>query len=449
MGVTRDLRPNLPSERRRRPTAHPVRDAPGIGARRGGLRLLSGVLDRGSMADEAALEGLSPPARAEARALADLALRRLGQIDQALSRLVERKPKPPALHILRLMAAELLFAGTAPHAAVDSAVRLARSTKGAERLQGLVNAVGRRLADASPPQDDARARRANVPAWLFDRLSADWGETEADEILSAHLLPAPHDLVARAPEALAEMAATLHGRALPGGVFRLSGRPQISALPGFEEGAWWVQDWAASLPVRLLGDVRGRRVLDLCAAPGGKTMQLASAGADVTALDISASRMERLAENLARTGLEARLVTTDALLWQPEERFDAILLDAPCSATGTIRRHPDLPWRRSSGEIASLLDLQARLIDRAFGWLAPGGRLVYATCSLFRAEGEVQAERFLARTPDATHLPLAPGEADIPEACVTPDGNLRTRPSMMAGEGGLDGFFAFRAVRRA
>ncbi|MDT8343214.1 MAG: methyltransferase domain-containing protein, partial [Thermohalobaculum sp.] len=232
----------------------------------------------------------------------------------------------------------------------------------------------------------------------------------------------------------------LGGAEIAAGVLRLAARPQISALPGHAEGRWWVQDLAASLPARLLGPVAGLHVLDLCAAPGGKTMQLAAAGATVTALDISTGRLARLGDNLARTGLTARLVAADALDWQPEAPFDAILLDAPCSATGTLRRHPDLPWRKGAGEIAPLVALQARLLDRAFGWLKPGGRMVFATCSLIRAEGEAQAAAFLERTPAARRVPI--DASALPAGFRTAEGDLRTRPSMLAALGGLDGFFA-------
>ncbi|MCL5776322.1 methyltransferase domain-containing protein [Limibaculum sp. FT325] len=444
--MSRDPRPGAPSLKRRRPTAHPVQEPPGMAARRGAMMLLGDVLERGGMLGEGRLDRLPPAARAEARSLADLTLRRLGQIDHLLAGLLEHMPKPPVRHVLRLMAAELTFGGVAPHAAVDTAVRLARATEGAGRLAGLVNAIGRRIAEAPPPADDPVARRRNLPRWLWTRLAADWGEAETDAIAAAHLMPAPHDLVFRDPDEAEAMTPTLGGTVLAAGVLRLADRPQISALPGHPEGKWWVQDFAASLPARLLGPVAGARVLDLCAAPGGKTMQLAAAGAEVTALDISAARMTRLADNLARTGLAAQLVTADALEWEPEAPFDAILIDAPCSATGTIRRHPDLPWRKGAGDVTALAGLQARLLDRAFGWLAPGGRLVFATCSLLKAEGEAQAAGFLARSPSARRMAFTTD--DLPPEFLTPEGDLRTRPSMLAGLGGLDGFFATRIERR-
>ncbi|MHA1529425.1 MAG: RsmB/NOP family class I SAM-dependent RNA methyltransferase [Alphaproteobacteria bacterium] len=432
---------------------------PGLLARAGALHLIGAVLERGAMLDEAGLRG-SPAERAEARGLADLTLRRLGQIDDALGRFVGRMPKPPVNHVLRLMAAELIFAGTAPHAAVDLAVRLVKRVRGAAKLSGMVNAVGRRLAghgaEIAAGQD---AARLNTPPWLWKQLAADWGAAAARAMAMAHLVPAPHDLTLANQADAAPLAAEIGAEVLETGSLRLAGRPQISTLPGFAEGAWWAQDAAAALPARLIPEPQAKRVLDLCAAPGGKTMQLAAAGARVTALDISAGRMARLGENLARTGLAAECVVADALEWAPDlavaEPFDAILLDAPCSASGTIRRHPDLPHRQARGrnsrqnasDLKALTSLQARLLDRAAGWLAPGGVLVFCTCSLVKAEGEDQARRFLDRAQGFERLPAEPGEAGIPADFLTPSGDLRTRPDFWGERGGIDGFFAARFRR--
>ena len=426
--------------------------APGLVARAGALHLIGAVLDRGAMPDQAGLRA-NPAERAEARGLADLTLRRLGQIDDALGRFVGKMPKPPVNHVLRLMAAELVFAGTAPHAAVDLAVRLVKRVRGAAKLAGLVNAVGRRLAEQGAEiaagQD---AARLNTPAWLWRQLAADWGAEAARAMALAHLTPAPHDLTLANQVDAGALAVEVGAEVLVTGSLRLAGRPQISALPGYAEGAWWAQDAAAALPARLIPEALlnrgGKRVLDLCAAPGGKTMQLAAAGARVTALDISARRMARLGENLARTGLAAECLVADALEWVPEAPFDAILLDAPCSASGTIRRHPDLPRRKSGSDLKALTGLQERLLDRAAGWLAPGGVLVFCTCSLDRAEGEDQARRFLERSPGFERLAIAPGEAGIPAEFLTPSGDLRTRPDFWAGRGGIDGFFAARFAKR-
>ncbi|MEM8792601.1 MAG: transcription antitermination factor NusB [Pseudomonadota bacterium] len=415
---------------------------PGLGARLGALELIGSVLDRGAMLDDQRLD-LPPAERAQAQGLAALVLRRLGQLDDLLSRFAERMPKPPVNHVLRLAAAELCFAGTPPHAALDLAVRAVREA-GAPRMAGFVNAVGRRVAEQGAgiaAEQDAAA--LNMPAALRARLTADWGAEVAGALAEAHLAEPGHDLTPRDPAEAADLAQALGGRVLPSGSIRLPRHGQLSAMPGYAEGHWWVQDAAASLPMRLLGEVAGRRVLDLCAAPGGKTLQLAAAGAEVVALDHSERRLARVRENLARTGLSAEIIAADALQWAAEAPFDAILLDAPCSATGTIRRHPDLPRRDFETGLKDLIALQARLLDRAFGWLKPGGRLVYCTCSLLKAEGEDQAAAFLERTPDARLSP-----ADLPElAFAISDRILRTRPDQWTEEGGLDGFFAAAFVK--
>ncbi|MEL6477890.1 MAG: transcription antitermination factor NusB [Pseudomonadota bacterium] len=410
----------------------------GLTARLGAVELVRAVLDDGAMLDESRLPGAvaraSAAERAQARALADLTLRRRGQIDDLLTDFVPRAPRPPINHILRVMAAELLFAGTAAHAAVDTAVRAAKRLK-AGKMAGLINAVGRRMTregEAVLAAQDAAALA--LPDWLSDRLTADWGAETPRAIAEAHLASPPQDLTYRD----AQVPLPDGARRLPSGTVRLRERAQISALPGFAEGAFWAQDAAASLPAQMIPDAAGKRVLDLCAAPGGKTLQLAAIGARVTALDISARRLERLGENLARTGLSAETVTADALSWQPEAPFDAILLDAPCSATGTIRRHPDLPHRFAPGDLASLTGLQANLLDRAFGWLAPGGVLIYCTCSLLKAEGEDQIAAFLARQPRAQRAPTQlPGLAPL-----FAEGHLRSRPDHWAEHGHLDGFYA-------
>lgn len=399
------------------------------------------------MLDEARLAGPAPE-RAEAHRLADLTLRRLGEIEAALGRFVERMPEGRAGHILRLMAAELLFAGTAPHAAVDSAVRLARAARGTARLAGLVNAVGRRLADAGRAVlAEHDAARLNTPDWLWEALVADWGEGRARAIAEAHLRVPPIDLTPADPARAAALAAALGAELLPTGTLRLGARAQLSALPGYGEGQWWAQDAAAALPARLIPAPAGRRVLDLCAAPGGKTMQLAAAGAQVTAVDASAERMKRLGANLMRTGLGAEQVVADVLEWEPAEAFEAVLLDVPCSATGTIRRHPDVARRHAGLDLAALAGLQGRLLARAAGWVAPGGVLVFCSCSLMRAEGEAVVAEFLARHEGFRRLPVAPGEAGIPEEFVSAEGDLRTLPDLWPGRGGLDGFFAARLLR--
>jgi 16S rRNA (cytosine967-C5)-methyltransferase len=296
-----------------------------------------------------------------------------------------------------------------------------------------VNAVLRSVGDGDP---FAGEPVPHLPQWLRQPMVRAWGRGVADAIEAAHLPAPPLDLTVKGPEAP-------DGQRLPNGTLRLASPGRITDLPGYAAGDWWVQDAAASMAVPLLAPRAGEAVLDLCAAPGGKTLQLAAAGAAVTAVDVSAARMERLAANLARTRLEARMVTADLLQWQPEEPQAAILLDAPCSATGTIRRHPELPLIRDGSEIAGLADVQARLIDRALSWLAPGGRMVFATCSLLPAEGEAQLSALLSRHDDvAVERPDMPW---IDPAWITPEGGLRLRPDHW---GGMDGFFMARLRRR-
>jgi 16S rRNA (cytosine967-C5)-methyltransferase len=278
-----------------------------------------------------------------------------------------------------------------------------------------------------------------MPRWLRQPLVHAYGREVVTVIEAVQAQEPPLDLTLRggllAPE----------GEALPTGSLRLASGGQVSALPGYATGGWWVQDAAAALPARMLEARPGERVLDLCAAPGGKTLQLAAAGAEVVALDISPARMARVQANLERTGLTARVVVTDALEWEPKAPFDAILLDAPCSATGTIRRHPDLPFVKDGSEVAGLVTLQARLLDRALGWLKPGGRLVFATCSLLPEEGEGQLAAALVRHPG-----LVAERVDVPGVEAgwwTEAGGLRLRPDYWAERGGMDGFFAVRFRR--
>ncbi len=415
--------------------------APGLAARRAAAALLAGVLDAGlTLADQTGEGGplapLAPAERARAQALAAGTFRHLGRIDALLDRYLQRRPPPAAMNALRLAVAEVHVDAIPAHAAVDGAVRLVRGSRGGDRLAGLVNAVARRAcADAD---GWATAPEAPLPGWIATPVADAWGAATLAAITAAVRRPAPLDLTLRRPEDAETWAARLDAEALATGSLRLRGRPQVSALPGYETGDWWVQDAAAAVPARLLGAVAGKRVLDLCAAPGGKTLQLAAAGAAVTALDISAPRLGRLRDNLARTGLAAEVVAADALGWAPDAPFDAILVDAPCSATGTIRRHPDLPWLRGGRDLAALTALQDALLARAWGWLAPGGRLVTCVCSLLPVEGEARAAVFRAATPDAVAVrPDAPG---IDPAWIDADGGLRLRPDYWPERGGMDGF---------
>lgn len=424
----------------------------GIPARRAALSLLEAVLDKGRGLDEAApeaLAGLDARDRGFARRLALTALRRKGQTDALLKHWLARPPAGKArriVHVLRLGLAQLLFLEDPPHAAVDSAVALSQAV-GQPKMAGLTNAVLRRAVREGPDllatQD---AARLNTPDWLWRDWEAGLGVDTARAIAAVQLDEPPTDLcVPNDPDG---WAMHLGGVRIGAQTVRLSAPGDITALPGFAEGAWWVQDAAATLPVRLLGDVSGRRVIDLCAAPGGKTAQLAAAGAAVTALDRSASRLERLRENLTRLSLKAEIIEADAETWRPKDRADAILLDAPCSATGTLRRHPEIAYRRGPGDVEKLAALQRRLLATAVEMLAPGGVLVVATCSLQSAEGPMLAAfgdtlADLSREP--IHTEMLPSDW---AAAVTPDGALRTHPAMLPGQGGADGFFAVRYRRR-
>lgn len=385
------------------------------------------------------LDALAPPDRARAQALALTTLRHLGRIDALLQHFLTRRPPTPALDALRLATAELRIDAIPPHAAVDAAVRLVSTGKG-KALAGLVNAVARRVAEAAELWE--ATPEGPLPDWLARPLATTWGAAVAEDIARAGRLAPPLDLTPRDPAAAADLAARLGATLLPTGSLRCATWGQVSALPGFEAGEWWVQDAAAALPARLLPDVAGRRVLDLCAAPGGKTLQLAAAGAEVTALDISEARLDRVRANLARTGLAAGVVAADALEWTPPAPFDAVLLDAPCSASGTLRRHPDLAHLPRN--ISPLAKLQAALIERAWNWLAPGGSLVVCTCSLFPEEGERQIDRFLAAHPEAVVAPADAATLGVDPSWIDARGALRTRPDFWPERGGVDGFYAAR-----
>lgn len=394
--------------------------------RRLAASLVAGVLE-GRMLPEvlADLPGADPAIEARAQRLALATLRNLSRTQAVLSPLLSREPAPRVMAALRVAVTELLALGEAPHGVVHATVEALKSDRETARAAGLGNAVLRRAAEFDgweglPVQ--------KLPGWLRRKLKPIHGEAGLAAIEAAHALGAPLDLTLKP------------GKAAPGGAvpvglsWRLPSGGQVSALPGYEQGDWWVQDAAAALPASLLAVQPGETVLDLCAAPGGKTLQLAAAGADVTALDLSESRLQRLHANLARTGLTARVVCADALDWAPPAPVDAVLLDAPCTATGTIRRHPDLPHVRKPADLEGLTALQARLLDRALGFLKPGGRLVYCTCSLLPDEGESQIAAALARHPG-----LTADTPPLPLGRATPDGGWRTLPS--DHETGIDGFY--------
>jgi 16S rRNA (cytosine967-C5)-methyltransferase len=425
-----------------------LRQDDGTGARAAAVALLDRVLGQGEMlsqvmADSAVvMAGLDGPERARAQRLALATLRRIGPADAVLAPMLRRKPALTVQNILRLALTELAE-GAAAHGVVNAAVTLAGRDRRTAAAKGLVNAVLRRL----PPEALAAQKVQMLPRWLRQPLVHHWGRDVVAAIEAAHAAAPPVDLSLRkrpAPSAAeSPLAGDLpEGLLLPSGSLRLYDPGQISALAGYERGAWWVQDAAAAMAVPLLAPRPGERVLDLCAAPGGKTLQLAAAGAKVTALDISDTRLERLRDNLERCQLNAEVLVADALDWVPPYLFDAILLDAPCSATGTIRRHPELPFVRDGAEIEALAALQSRLIDRARAMLAPGGRLVFCTCSLLAAEGEEQLKAALERHPDLRVIRPGDDQLSMPWVApewVTPGGGLRLRPDHWADMGGMDG----------
>ncbi len=406
------------------------KDIQGLAARRAALKLLDAVLRRGETLDQAAAAataGLTTTSdQALARAIASEVLRWLTDLDALIDSATRQRlaDDAKARTVLRIMLAQWLRLETPPHAVVATGLPLLSG--GPRRLaHGVFGALVRRPA-ALPPAP-------TLPPPVVER----WGE-RAGTIAAGLAEPPPLDLTLRDPSATVEWAETLGGLSLAPGHVRLPRGSAVSDLAAYADGAWWVQDLAASLPAHLLGQGQGRRALDLCAAPGGKTLQLAAAGWQVTALDISGHRLGRLHQNLARTGLSADVIVADALTWEPDEPFDAILLDAPCTATGTARRHPDVLHRIGERQIAEMADLQARLLERASGWMKPGGRLVYAACSLEREEGEEHAQRIIP-----TLDPIRPGE--LPDGLSpAPEGWVRTDPGMLAGQGGLDGFFIAR-----
>ncbi len=425
------------------------------------LGLLGEVLSGGRPLDEAlagstTLAQLERRDRAFLRRLLATSLRRLGQIDALIEHCLERPLKPKLAgvrDILRLGAAQLVFLETPAHAAVSTSVALTEGPRLSSH-KGLINAVLRRLAREGAALSAAQdAARLNTPDWLWRSWSTAYGEAATRAIAEVHLLDPPLDISLKAgPDAPADAAgwaARLGAARLPTGSLRLpSGTGEIGALAGFDEGVWWVQDAAAALPARLLGPVAGKRVIDLCAAPGGKAAQLAAAGARVTALEQAPARMRRLGENLRRLGLAAELVTADAAAWRPQEPAEAVLLDAPCSATGTIRRHPDIPWLKQEGDLEGLTRLQDRLLAAAAEMVAPGGLLVYATCSLQPEEGPARIAALLAGGAPFERIPVRPEELDGLTDLVTPEGDLRTLPCHLGELGGLDGFYACRLRRR-
>ncbi len=424
----------------KRPEPEPI--DPELAARAAALDVLEAALNRRGGLDEA-LAGpnfmrLAPQARAFARAMVMATLRHIGPIDRALDTKLSKEPSGNIRNLLRLGAAQLYFMDTPDFAAVDTSVNLAPKP-----MRGMVNAVLRGLQRAGPLSDDPHDF---APPWLLPRWTAAFGAEDALAIARMIVEEPATDLTLRDPAEAESLAAPLDATPLPGGTLRTALRGDITGWSGFHEGQWWVQDAAAAIPARLLHAKPGETALDMCAAPGGKTFQLAAAGAKVTALDRSAGRLKRVTEGLVRMGLTAEVAMADAAQWSDPRTFDAVLLDAPCSATGTFRRHPDVLWNAKPGDIARLVQSQTRLLASAAAHTAPGGRLVYSVCSLEPEEGEAQVASFLARHKDFTLDPITAGEGGAPVASFSDKGWLRVLPHHL--DGGIDGFFVAR-FRRA
>jgi len=444
---------------RTRSSPHP--EVPGLAARKIAADILDGVLRRRIALDEQlsgkgahiGLATLAERDRALMRRLVATVLRRLGTLRHVLGEFLDKgfpADAPRTETVLLIGAAQILWLDVPDHAAVDLAVRLVQADRRASRYAGLVNAVLRRVAQNRDPILPAPNAVRDTPEWLFKRWTRAYGADTARAIAEANgHEPALDVTVKHGPEHWAER---LRGRVMPTGTVRTLAQGAVSMLPGFTEGEWWVQDAAASLPAHLLGEVRGLRVADLCAAPGGKTAQLAQAGAIVTAIERSPARISRLRENLARLKLNVEIAAADALEWRGGP-FDAVLLDAPCSSTGTIRRHPDVPWLKAEADVGVLTGLQAKLLDRSADLLKPGGTLIYCVCSLEPEEGEAQIESLIARNPALERRLITADEVFGHRELVTPTGDLRTLPLHLpdpdARWGGLDGFFAARLVRQA
>ncbi len=412
----------------------------GVEARRSAVYLLDQILgDEPRLMSEllgsGALDRLKPEDRARAQRLATETLRGLERADRLLQKHLQKYPPLTVRNVLRVGTVELCK-GEAAHGVVNAMVNLIARHRKFGKMKGLVNAVLRKIA-ADAPEAWPTLRAPRLPKWLRGPLAQAWGGDAMAAMEAAHFAGASLDLTAKADAAA--LADAVGGTLLPTGTVRIADAGQVSAMPGYSSGDWWVQDAAAAIPALVLVPQKDEAILDLCAAPGGKTMQLAASGAQVTAVDNSAQRMARVTENLARTKLTARTLTKDAQAIKGE--FDAVLLDAPCSATGTIRRHPDLPFAKDGSEFGALITLQTELLDHAWTLVKPGGRLVYCTCSLLPDEGEVQAEEALARHKDMTIDRDALNLPGVDAAWITEEGGLRLRPDYWAELGGMDGFY--------
>jgi 16S rRNA (cytosine967-C5)-methyltransferase len=440
----------------------PPIEVPGLAARRIAADILDGVLLKRRMLDDQldgaaahpGLKTLSDRDRALMRRLVATILRRLGTLNHVLARLLDRgvpTDAPRAHSALLIGAAQILWMDVPDHAAVDLSVRLVQSDRRAARYAGLVNAVLRRCArEGAPLIEELHGQSPDVPSWLLARWSAHYGEDSARKIAQALGEEPSLDLTVKSDHEA--WAARLHGEILPTGTVRTLLQGSVRMLPGYDDGQWWVQDAAAALPARLFGAVAGQRILDLCAAPGGKTAQLAHAGAIVTAVDRSQNRIARLQENLTRLALHAETVVADATEWDGGRgQYDGVLLDAPCSSTGTIRRHPDIAWLKQDSDIAALGDLQSRLLHKASSLLRPGGTLIYCTCSLEPEEGEQAIAALLAADASLSRVPIAAAEVAGLSEIITAQGELRTLPCHLPHAdprlAGLDGFYAARLLK--
>jgi len=424
----------------------------GIPARSAAIELLNAVLIDKTSLDNAMTESeefsrLLGPDRAFARMLVSTCLRHLAEIDLAIDQFLLKPLAQNAILVrqsLRIGTAQLLFLGTPAHAAVDTSVTLLKGTRYAG-FTGLVNAVLRRVPSAEPASLSVGAI-ANTPDWLFDTWQKEYGDDLAQEIALAHTQEAPLDITPKAdPESVAQQ---LEGELLPSGSIRVRPTGDITELPGYSAGDWWIQDAAAALPAHLIPEPSGKRILDLCAAPGGKAAQLAAAGANVTAIDRSDIRLDVMRANFERLNLQAEILAADVATWRPKELADAVLLDAPCTATGTIRRHPDILFLKEKSDLRRLAKLQYELLNAAAEMVRPGGHLVYVVCSLQPEEGSRVVNKFLLNTDGFSRAPIRGDEERIPSEFRAESGDLRTLPSHWSESGGLDGFYAARLIRK-
>ncbi|WP_420862106.1 RsmB/NOP family class I SAM-dependent RNA methyltransferase [Algirhabdus cladophorae] len=410
----------------------------GQAPRKAALRMMDAVMLQGKLMSELAdlTDGLSPADRARAQRLAMTTLRHLDKADRVLNAYVKKTPPVPVMNVLRLATVELCEEAEADHGVVNSAVNAVAKIPRAGHLKGLANAVLRKVAKDGP-QRWTELPAARLPLWLRKPLAQAYGKLDVNQMEAVWSKPAPLDITLKSDAS--DWAEKLGATKLPSGSLRLENAGRVTGLEGYDEGAWWIQDAAAAMPVRLLDPKPNETIIDLCAAPGGKTMQLAASGAAVTAVDLSEKRMQRVRENLDRTGLNAELIVDDAL--SVAGQFDAVLLDAPCSATGTLRRHPDLPYAKDGSEFGALIGLQEAMLDHSLSLLKPGGRLVFCTCSLLPDEGECHIDALIERRSDVLVDRGALEQDWIDPAWRSSEGGLRLRPDFWRESGGMDGFY--------